>query len=106
MERFGFNSECKIIAGTGDNPSSLTGLGIFEPGEIAISLGTSDTLFGLVRKQDMQTHQKAHIFVSPVDPYEQYMLLICTKNGSLGNHYFRIKNHKIRKNLPKYTPKF
>lgn len=59
-------------------------MGIFEHGEIAISLGTSDTLFGLVSKDLMKTHKKAHIFISPVDPYQQFMLLICTKNGSLG----------------------
>jgi len=34
-----------VIHGTGDNPSSLAGLQL-QIGDIAISLGTSDTLFG------------------------------------------------------------
>lgn len=48
VQRYGFSPDCQVLAGTGDNPSSLVGLGIFNPGDIAISLGTSDTLFGVI----------------------------------------------------------
>ncbi|GJQ84749.1 hypothetical protein Trydic_g4878, partial [Trypoxylus dichotomus] len=43
-DRWAFNSECKIVAFTGDNPASLIGMGLTE-GWLAVSLGTSDTLF-------------------------------------------------------------
>ena len=47
--RYGFNSVCKVLPWCGDNPSSLIGLGLIEPGMTAISLGTSDTYFGLFK---------------------------------------------------------
>src|SRR4029078_6823034 len=40
----------RVIAWTGDNPSSLIGLGLIEPGDLAISLGTSDTVFGAIAR--------------------------------------------------------
>ena len=43
--RFGFPA-ASVIAWTGDNPSTLIGAGLVEEGRIAISLGTSDTVFG------------------------------------------------------------
>ena len=37
-------TDCIVIAGTGDNPSSMVGMGLSQPGDIGISLGTSDTV--------------------------------------------------------------
>ena len=47
VRRHGFGRDTKVVVGTGDNPSSLVGLGLVgEPAKKAISLGTSDTYFG------------------------------------------------------------
>lgn len=43
--RYGFSPACHVIASSGDNPCSLAGLQLQE-GEVAVSLGTSDTMFG------------------------------------------------------------
>ena len=51
QQRFGFRPETEVISASGDNPCSLAGLGMSEPGDLAISLGTSDTLFGVSRCQ-------------------------------------------------------
>ena len=45
QHRHGF-AAVPVIAWTGDNPSSLVGVGLVEEGRIAVSLGTSDTVFG------------------------------------------------------------
>jgi xylulokinase len=79
--RYGFNPDCQVIVFSGDNPCSLAGLRLQRAGEVAISLGTSDTLFASL------THPKpsaseGHIFASPVDP-AGYMAMIVYKNGSL-----------------------
>jgi len=42
------NPNCEVICGTGDNPAALIGLGLNEQGHVAISLGTSDTLYSVV----------------------------------------------------------
>ena len=45
QRRHGFPA-ARVIAWSGDNPSSLVGLGLVDPSQRAISLGTSDTVFG------------------------------------------------------------
>uniref|UniRef100_A0A8C6XXN1 Xylulose kinase n=1 Tax=Naja naja TaxID=35670 RepID=A0A8C6XXN1_NAJNA len=78
-ERFGFNPACKIVAFTGDNPASLAGMRLSE-GDIAISLGTSDTLFLWIKEPNPAL--EGHIFCNPVDS-QAFMALLCYKNGSL-----------------------
>ena len=64
MERFGFDENCKVIAFTGDNPSSLAGMRLRE-GDIACSLGTSDTLF--LSSDQPKTVIDGHILCNPID---------------------------------------
>jgi xylulokinase len=87
LERYGFSGSCHVIAFSGDNPNSLAGLRLSQPGDIAVSLGTSDTVFGSLR-EPKPSAEEGHIFVNPVDP-EGYMALICYKNGSLTRERIR-----------------
>eukprot|EP00069_Balaena_mysticetus_P009641 bmy_20314T0 len=79
VQRYGFPPGCKVVAFTGDNPASLAGMRL-EEGDIAVSLGTSDTLF--LWLQEPTPSLEGHIFCNPVDP-QHYMALLCFKNGSL-----------------------
>ncbi|NXE46706.1 XYLB kinase, partial [Casuarius casuarius] len=79
IKRYGFSPDCKIVAFTGDNPASLAGMRLQE-GDIAISLGTSDTLFLWI--QEPTPALEGHILCNPVDS-QAYMALLCFKNGSL-----------------------
>lgn len=81
VEKYGFPADCRVIAFSGDNPCSLAGLRLEHPGEIAISLGTSDTVFAAL-SEPKPSASEGHIFASPVDP-EGYMALVCYKNGSM-----------------------
>lgn len=85
--RYGFPADCALIAFSGDNPNSLAALRLDRPGDIAISLGTSDTEFGALR-EPKPSADEGHIFGNPVDP-EGYMALICYKNGSLTREHVR-----------------
>lgn len=80
-ERYGFPADCRVIAFSGDNPCSFAGLRLQNPGDVAISLGTSDTLFGALT-QPAPSATEGHVFASPIDP-EGYMAMIVYKNGSL-----------------------
>ncbi|XP_051139330.1 xylulose kinase 2-like isoform X2 [Andrographis paniculata] len=80
VERYNFNRDCLIIQWSGDNPNSLAGLTLNTPGDIAISLGTSDTLFGVATEH--KPSLEGHTFPSPVDT-ENYMVMLVYKNGSL-----------------------
>jgi len=80
-QRYGFSPDCKVIAFSGDNPNSLAGLRIASPGDLALSLGTSITIFGSLT-DPCPSGVEGHIFVNPVDP-DAYMAMLCIKNGTL-----------------------
>ena len=80
VEQHGFSPDCRHIIWSGDNPCSVIGLGLIHPGMTAISLGTSDTLFGTMAQCSTDPNGEGHVFGSPVGGY---MTLICFKNGSL-----------------------
>ena len=77
----GFAADCMVISFSGDNPNSLAGLRLQRAGHLAVSLGTSDTVFGSL-SNPTPSATEGHIFANPVEP-EAYMALICYKNGSL-----------------------
>uniref|UniRef100_A0A6Q2Z5W3 Xylulose kinase n=1 Tax=Esox lucius TaxID=8010 RepID=A0A6Q2Z5W3_ESOLU len=86
VNRYGFPEDCKVVAFTGDNPGSLAGMRLQE-GDIAVSLGTSDTVFLWIKEP--RPTVEGHIFCNPVDG-TSYMALLCYKNGSLTRE--RIRN--------------
>ena len=61
---YGFDPGCKVVAFTGDNPASLAGMRLQE-GDIAVSLGTSDTLMMCFKTP--KPALEGHIFVNPVE---------------------------------------
>ncbi|KPP64382.1 xylulose kinase-like, partial [Scleropages formosus] len=79
-------ADCKVVSFTGDNPGSLAGMRLQE-GDIAVSLGTSDTVFLWIKEP--RPAVEGHIFCNPIDP-QAYMALICFKNGSLTRQ--RVRN--------------
>lgn len=80
VERFHFNKNCLVVQWSGDNPNSLAGLTLDTPGDLAISLGTSDTVFGI--SSEPQPRLEGHVFPNPVDP-KSYFVMLVYKNGSL-----------------------
>ena len=86
VQKFGLNPETLATTWTGDNPASVIGLGLIKPGQIAVSLGTSDTFFGTMEKCQTDENGEGHVFGSPAGGY---MTLICFKNGSLAREKIR-----------------
>jgi xylulokinase len=78
--KYGVNPKALAVVWSGDNPCSVIGTGLVEPGMVAISLGTSDTYFGTMAGCHTDPRGEGHVFVSPTG---DYMTLICFKNGSL-----------------------
>ena len=80
VERYGFGRGTPVFAFTGDNPSSLVGMGATAPGTAVISLGTSDTVFAAMRTSRTDPNGFGHVFGNPAGGF---MSLICFANGSL-----------------------
>ena len=79
VQRFGFNSSCKIIPFTGDNPSTILALPL-RPLDAMVSLGTSTTF--LMSTPHYKPDPAVHFFNHPTTP-GLYMFMLCYKNGTL-----------------------
>ncbi len=75
-----------VIVWSGDNPCSLIGTGLVREGRLAISLGTSDTAFGLLRERRVDDSGAGHVFGAPTGGL---MGLTCFRNGSLARERVR-----------------
>ena len=87
-ERWGFDSECAVAASSGDNPCALAGLGLSRPGDLALSLGTSDTLLGVAPASSATPATEGHVMAHPTDP-ESVMAMLCYKNGGAARQEVR-----------------
>ena len=75
-----------IVNWSGDNPGSLVGTGVIRPGIVAVSLGTSDTVFACTPHRGQQA---SHVFRAPTG---DFMSLICFRNGSLAREWMRFEH--------------
>jgi xylulokinase len=76
----------RVVAWSGDNPCSLVGTGLVREGLVAISLGTSDTIFGIMPTPRPSEDGTGHVFASPTG---SYMGMTVFKNGSLARERIR-----------------
>ncbi|GLJ20862.1 hypothetical protein SUGI_0380500 [Cryptomeria japonica] len=86
VDRFMFDKNCLVVQWSGDNPNSLAGLALNRPGDLAISLGTSDVVFGIT--SEPHPGLEGHVLPNPVDP-NCYMVMLVYKNGSLTREEIR-----------------
>ena len=85
QSRFGL-SAARVVAWTGDNSSSLVGTGLVEGGSRVVSLGTSDTICGLMTDSRVEGVRGGHIFGAPTG---DFMGITVFKNGSLARERVR-----------------
>jgi xylulokinase len=88
VSKYGFSPRTPVIAFTGDNPSSLVGMGATEPGTAVVSLGTSDTMFAAMREPRTDPNGYGNVFGNPAGGF---MCLICFANGSLAREEVRTR---------------
>jgi xylulokinase len=75
-----------VVAWSGDNPCSLVGTGVVHERQVAISLGTSDTIFGPMGEPRVSSDGTGHVFASPTGGY---MGITVFRNGSLARERLR-----------------
>ncbi len=85
-EKYGFGRAVSVQVFTGDNPSSLVGMGASQPGKVVISLGTSDTFFAAMPEPLTDPAGFGHVFGNPSGGT---MTLQCFLNGSLAREKVR-----------------
>lgn len=75
-----------LIVWTGDNQASMAGSGIVSEGQIGLSLGTSDTIFGPMHDPRVDSGGAGHVYGAPTGAF---MALTCFANGSLARERVR-----------------
>jgi xylulokinase len=86
QQRYGWPGRVRVAAWSGDNPCSLVGVGLVRERRVAVSLGTSDTVFGFMAAPRIDTSGTGHVFGAPTGGF---MGLTCFKNGSLARERVR-----------------
>lgn len=79
---FGFPEDCRAVHWSGDNPCSVVGLGLLEEGDVAISLGTSDTLLAVLRGAPASPLPFGHLFPHPLKD-GLFFAMLCYANGDI-----------------------
>ncbi|MBC8183227.1 hypothetical protein H8E88_19150 [candidate division KSB1 bacterium] len=87
VERFGFDPQCRIDAGCGDNMFGAVGTGNVTPGIVTISLGTSGTACSFMEKAFIDPEGEIASFC---DSTGNYLPLLCVSN--LANGYNTLLN--------------
>lgn len=88
VKKYGLNSAAQALVWSGDNPCSAIGLGLIHEGKVAISLGTSYTYFGRMKRCRVDVRGEGSVFGAPTG---DYLPLICFTNGSLAREKIRDK---------------
>jgi len=92
QEKYGFSGNCIVLNSSGDNPNTVSGLKLESPGDVAISLGTSDTVLAILSTNKIvPSGVEGHILRNPSDP-NSCMAMLCIKNGSLTRENIRDKS--------------
>jgi len=82
VKRFGFDPNCKIDAGSGDNMYGAIGTGNVVPGIVTVSLGTSGTAYSFMEQPYIDPEGEIAAFC---DSTGHYLPLLCVSN--LANGY-------------------
>ena len=89
VKEYGFNSTCRIDAGSGDNMYGAIGTGNIDPGILTISLGTSGTAYTVVETPFVDPTGEIACFC---DSTGRYLPLLCVSNMAGGYNSFLEKN--------------
>jgi xylulokinase len=78
--------DARVVLWSGDNPCSAIGTGVVHEGRAAVSLGTSDTIFGSLATPRVDPTGTGHLFGSATG---DYLSLTCFTNGALARERIR-----------------
>jgi xylulokinase len=87
VKKYGLSEQAVVVIASGDNPSSLVGMGAATHERVVLSLGTSDTFFAALPTRRTDPQGYGHVFGNPAGGF---MALQCFRNGSLARE--RVKN--------------
>eukprot|EP00397_Hematodinium_sp_SG-2012_P027239 GEMP01028607.1.p1 GENE.GEMP01028607.1~~GEMP01028607.1.p1 ORF type:complete len:565 (+),score=103.29 GEMP01028607.1:47-1696(+) len=88
QERFGLAPSCIVGHWSGDNPCSVVAMGVMAQGDVAISLGTSDTCLCVLPVPPSAPLPFGHLFPHPT-LNDKYFAMLCYTNGDVTRRHVR-----------------
>lgn len=91
VKTHGLSPEAKVVSWSGDNPCAVVGMGLVQPGDILISLGTSDTCIFVVDQLPNHFHAECsfgHFFPHPLLANAFFGMLVYS-NGDITRRKIR-----------------
>jgi xylulokinase len=90
-DELGLRAGTKISYRAGDQPNNALSLGVLEPGEIAVTAGTSGVVYGVGDKKNYDPKSRVNVFVhvnhSATDP--RYGVLLCLNGTGILNSWLK-----------------
>ena len=90
-DELGLKAGTKISYRAGDQPNNALSLGVLEPGQIAVTAGTSGVVYGISDKKNYDQYSRVNIFVhvnhSAEDP--RYGVLLCLNGTGILNSWLK-----------------
>lgn len=82
-EELGFEEDVLVVAGGADNACAALGIGVIEPGDVMVSLGTSGTVVAPVVHGSFDPKGRVHFFAHTVFGVKYHMGVMLTATYSL-----------------------
>lgn len=104
IDHYGFNNQCKVYGGAGDNAAAAVGLGLHAEGDVSLSLGTSGVIFGSTKNFLKNYHDAIHSFCHclPNTWHLMSVMLSCTSNINWFNSTFDSTIEEITNGLSSF----
>ena len=79
----GLRAGTPVVAGGGDQAANAVGVGVVDPGTMALSLGTSGVIFAATDRPIFEPHGRVHAFCHAVPDRWHFMSVMLSAAGSL-----------------------
>ncbi len=79
----GLRAGTPVVAGGGDQAANAVGVGVVDPGTMALSLGTSGVIFAATDRPIFEPHGRVHAFCHAVPGRWHFMSVMLSAAGSL-----------------------
>jgi len=90
-QQLGLKAGTEVTYRGGDQPNNALSLGVLEPGEIAVTAGTSGVVYGITNKKNCDRKSRVNIFVhvnhKPENP--RYGILLCVNGTGILNSWLK-----------------
>ena len=90
-DELGLKAGTKVAYRAGDQPNNALSLGVLQPGEVAVTAGTSGVVYGISDKKNYDRYSRVNIFVhvNHSSNSSRYGVLLCLNGAGILNSWLK-----------------